>query len=403
MLSGLLADEYRSGDTFVERDETDKRTIQLVNGNVNTAYRAIHRARVAAIIAARELRRFRPTATADIAEMYMIKGYAEVQSGEHFCNGQPFSDASGDDVLYGTPVSTQEAFRLAVASLDSGLAVVGAATDARSTTVRNALRTLKGRAQINLGEFAAAGTSVADVPTTSTYQTTYSQVTGDNRIWELNISAGRYTVADRDGGNGLPFVTAVDPRVPICRAAAPSQCAGLPIRRQGASFDGATPLFQQLIWPTRESPVTVVSGVEARLIEAEAALRANNVPQMLSILNALRANTALYRCPAALLSPPVTTPSCVASPTALAPLTDPGTANGRQDLLFSEKGFWLFSTGRRLGDLRRLVRQYGRTQEQVFPSGTFFKGGTYGGDVNLPVVQAEENNPNFKGCTDRNA
>jgi hypothetical protein len=221
MLSGLLADEYRSGDTFVERDETDKRTIQLVNGNVNTAYRAIHRARVAAIIAARELRRFRPTATADIAEMYMIKGYAEVQSGEHFCNGQPFSDASGDDVLYGTPVSTQEAFRLAVASLDSGLAVVGAATDARSTTVRNALRTLKGRAQINLGEFAAAGATVADVPTTSTYQTTYSQVTGDNRIWELNISAGRYTVADRDGGNGLPFVTAVDPRVPICRAAAP--------------------------------------------------------------------------------------------------------------------------------------------------------------------------------------
>jgi hypothetical protein len=149
--------------------------------------------------------------------------------------------------------------------------------------------------------------------------------------------------------------------------------------------------------------VTVVSGVEARLIEAEAALRANNVPQMLSILNALRANTALYRCAAALLSPPVTTPSCVASPTALAPLTDPGTANGRQDLLFSEKGFWLFSTGRRLGDLRRLIRQYGRTQEQVFPSGTFFKGGTYGGDVNLPVVQAEENNPNFKGCTDRNA
>jgi hypothetical protein len=72
-------------------------------------------------------------------------------------------------------------------------------------------------------------------------------------------------------------------------------------------------------------------------------------------------------------------------------------------LLFREKAFWTFSRGQRLGDLRRLVRQYGRASTDVFPEGVHFKAGNYGGDVNLPVVTDEENNPNFTGCLDRNA
>ena len=55
------------------------------------------------------------------------------------------------------------------------------------------------------------------------------------------------------------------------------------------------------------------------------------------------------------------------------------------------------------GDLRRLIRQYGRTQDNVFPVGTFFKGGNYGTDVNFPVHVDEQNNPEFTGCADRNA
>ena len=73
------------------------------------------------------------------------------------------------------------------------------------------------------------------------------------------------------------------------------------------------------------------------------------------------------------------------------------------DLLFREKAFWTFTRGQRLGDLRRLVRQYGRAPENVFPEGEHYRGGPYGDDVNLPVPQQEENNPNFSGCTDRNA
>ncbi len=86
----------------------------------------------------------------------------------------------------------------------------------------------------------------------------------------------------------------------------------------------------------------------------------------------------------------------------MGPLADPGTDASRVDLQFREKAFWTFSRGQRLGDMRRLITQYGRTEPNVFPQGVHYKGGTYGTDMNLPIVTDERNNPNFKGCTDRN-
>jgi hypothetical protein len=65
------------------------------------------------------------------------------------------------------------------------------------------------------------------------------------------------------------------------------------------------------------------------------------------------------------------------------------------DLLFQERGFWLYNTAHRLGDLRRLVRQYNRQQQNVFPSGPYFKGGVYGNDVAFPVPFDEANNSLF--------
>ncbi|HEU4787519.1 MAG TPA: hypothetical protein VFS57_08930, partial [Gemmatimonadaceae bacterium] len=83
----------------------------------------------------------------------------------------------------------------------------------------------------------------------------------------------------------------------------------------------------------------------------------------------------------------------------------PATKDAAIDLYFREKAFWVFSRGQRLGDLRRLIRQYGRTQDNVFPTGTFHKNGNppYGTDVNFPVTTNENPNPNFHGCIDRNA
>ena len=95
---------------------------------------------------------------------------------------------------------------------------------------------------------------------------------------------------------------------------------------------------------------------------------------------------------------------------ALAPLTDPGDQASRVDLMFCERAFWLYLSGHRLGDLRRLVRQYSRSADAVFPGGGGAqyvidgnpKGGIFGNDVNLSIPLDETNNPKFSACIDRN-
>jgi hypothetical protein len=88
---------------------------------------------------------------------------------------------------------------------------------------------------------------------------------------------------------------------------------------------------------------------------------------------------------------------------ALAPLPVPADQTSAVSLFFREKAFWTFGRGQRLQDLRRLVRQYKRTDDQVFPTGPYFKGGSFGHDENFPVPNSEQVNPNFHGCLDRNA
>jgi hypothetical protein len=136
--------------------------------------------------------------------------------------------------------------------------------------------------------------------------------------------------------------------------------------------------------------VTIVSGVEARLIEAEAQLRAGNAAGALTTLNALRAATGAGSGGVA----------------GLAPLTDAGAADARINQLFRERAFWLFGRGHRVGDLRRLIRQYNRPANTVFPTGAWHKSGNYGSDVTIPVPLAEQNNPNVQSdqlCLSREA
>src|SRR6185503_12817865 len=142
--------------------------------------------------------------------------------------------------------------------------------------------------------------------------------------------------------------------------------------------DGVTPLFIQRIWSARDDPIPMVSGIDARLIEAEARLNTSDIAGMMTILNQLRADRpAIGRF----------------APGAMTALPAPTTQDAAVSLFFREKAFWTFGRGQRLPDLRRLIRQYGRTEDRVFPSGNYFKGGVYGKDVNFPVPDGELVNP----------
>ena len=92
----------------------------------------------------------------------------------------------------------------------------------------------------------------------------------------------------------------------------------------------------------------------------------------------------------------------------MASLTDPVDGGRARQPTFREKAFWEFGRGYRLGDLPRLIRDYGRKADGSdaggYPIGPHFKGGVFGKDLNLPVTTDEQTgNPNFSSCIDRNA
>jgi hypothetical protein len=384
LLGGLLADEYRSGDTFTQRNEIDQRSVQTSNANLNTAYRVLHRARVTALQAANALREFAPDAESwKLAQMLFQAGYAEVLLAESFCSGIPLSIVMEgvEELAPGSP--TTEVFERAVAHFDSALATLGDDTGGEFDLVRYAAQVGKGRALLNLDLAQEAAAAVEGVPVDFELLQEHSATTRSNQIWALNNSAGRWVVNDGEGsvaGVGINFVGAADPRVPTCLGGSAACVAAGATAPQpfDAQIYPTLRRWVQLIWPVRESPVAIVTGIEASLIRAEAELHGSTPSAAIDTLNALRALVA-----------------------GLDPLTDPGTAAGREDLVFRERAFWLFGTGHRLGDMRRLMRQYDRPEASVFPTGPYLKGGVYGPDVNFPVTQAEENNPRFTGCIDR--
>lgn len=400
LLGGLLADEWSTSSTFVQNDETDERSISTSNSSVDGSLRAIYRVPTAANQAITLLNKYRPLPSADVAEMYFARGFAYLQLASDFCNGIPLSDAAGDNVILGAPLPITDVFGAAVASFDSALTLSALplakskADTTSATAINNAARVGKARALLGLGlsNAAAAAALTGPVPTTYSYDVTSSLSGGNNGVWSQGLSQRRYTVGDSLEGNArnilvknaIPFFSLKDPRLPVVYTVS-TNGKDTTKSQDGLTYSRTTSLYGQT------TAMSVVNGIDARLVEAEAALAAGNPAGMITILNGLRATT-------------LTIGTLTYTANTLPPLTDPGTADGRLSLLFREKALWTFSRGQRLGDMRRLIRQYNKTADQVFPVGNHYRGGTYGTDVNLPITTGESNgNPKFSGCTDRKA
>jgi hypothetical protein len=293
------------------------------------------------------------------ARVLDLAGFDYLFLAENFCGAVPVGstiDENGN-IVGGASRSTTELLNLAVGRFDS------AALVAQDSLMAYAAHVGKGRALLDLGQYAQAAAAVASVPTDFRFTTEHGTTNARTKsgIYELLWVNTRMTTADAEGGNGVPFVSSGDPR-------SATEDLGISI------FDGATELFAPEKYNSYTAPEVIADGIEARLIEAEAALNAGNYAGTngtLDILNSLRATIGL------------------------APLAAAATTTAQQDQLFTERAYWLFGTAHRLGDLRRLVRQYSRDPETVFPTGDYFKGDKYGTEVNLPVPQEEQANSNF--------
>jgi hypothetical protein len=326
------------------------------------------------------------------AEALNLSGFAYIIFGENYCSGVPFSTLKDDQTIaYGDPQTTQQIFTIAIAKFDTAITVATGVGGAKATSLINAAKVGRGRALLDLARYADAAAAVAGVAADFKFELQHSDNSAreNNGVWSLSINGGRWGVADKEGKNGLPFRSASDVRV----SSRPRSI------NNGNGFDGG-PMFEALKYPARTTPVVLADGVEAELIRAEAQLQAKDAAGFLTTLNNLRGNAAVLAARGYAGS--------------LAPLTDPGTDGARQDLLFKERAYWLFLTAHRVGDLRRLIRQYGRGAETVFPTGPYSSNGRstiYGTDTSFPIPVEELNNPNvpsdappnLKGCIDRNA
>jgi hypothetical protein len=363
--TGLLADELFD-DRYMPG--LDQRDTSATRGTVS--YTRWKEARRAASIAIPELQGHGSQATkrAYVGEMFAVRGYATIGLAEGFCPGFPLHEIVDFKPVYGTPLSTDQVFARALADFDSALTFA-----ADSSRVLNFARVGRARVLLGLGRFSEAANAVAGIPSAYKWSaeyslTLYDQINPLGLAWQYNQGV---SVANRDGGNGIDFVAANDPRLTL----------QLIDSLYGALYYAANKYADQ------SRPIDIASGTEARLIEAEAALKTGD-PNWLSILNQLRATQ---------ISP------------AMSALGDPGTDSKRLDLIFRERAFWLFGTGHRLGDLRRLVKYYSRPVESVFPTGTYYPGGytqfppqgVYGAatSIRFPSELEAPYNPAVKGCT----
>jgi hypothetical protein len=361
VMSGLMSDEYDYSGTFPTRREADTRILQNTNSSMDRIYGNLHKARAGA------------EATIDLAvafggglpevesEMQSVVGYSYVMFAETFCGGVPFSKvpSDGGEIQYGEPLSTEQMFSAAITWFDQAIA-----NGSGNSNLANLARVGKARALLGLGQIGAAANEVASVPTDFAYNIEQSDNSPrqENGIYIMSTVRRQYSIADGKGGNGIMYRSANDPRTPW---------------DGGTDFgqDDITLYYNQLKYTSKNDPVVLASGIEARLIEAEAAANSDNASEVESIHNTLRATLSL---PALNLTGM--------------------TGEALRTEHFDERAFWLYSTGHRQGDFRRLVDVYNMAPSDVFPWGTYFKGGDYSSILSFPVPESESNNPNYVEC-----
>ena len=395
VIGGLLGDELQVGGFELGSSSAPVDARAMLEGVEDAtalgAYSRLQRVRGQASQAIGLLTRYAPEQRALRGHAYVLQAYAEIFLAELFCSGVPLStlDFDGDYTLL-PGSTTDEVYAHALALLDTALTLVG-----DSVRFADLARLGQARAHMGLGQLAEAAAAVASVPDDYEYAVSFlagSDSGSTNFAYPQSSPLWELSVADREGVNGLDYRTSGDPRVATTLLATNPVGWGI-YHPDKYATDGS-------------SPIVLASGVEARLIGAEAALAADDASWLVT-LNALRTDGTFSTQPNA--ADPAQTDTLWNAGTGgvarLAPLEDPGTPETRLDLLFRERAFWLFLTGHRQADLRRLVHHYKRAESHVFPSGAYpAPGASYGSDVTIPIpVEESVSNPHFSGCISREA
>ena len=193
LYGGLLTDEWKSSDTFSQRNETDQRTIQTNNANMRRVHRRCSR-RAATFATAIDLldevhARLRQR---NIGEMYMALGFLEMHDRPRiFCNGIPLGRTRQrrDLRCHGPAADSTESTRTSVGASHSTARSLGQQRRGRWPYAEAGALDRKARMLVDQGQFAQAAAPYrvrrADE---LQYLLTFDSDAGDNELWSLNTS-----------------------------------------------------------------------------------------------------------------------------------------------------------------------------------------------------------------------
>jgi starch-binding outer membrane protein, SusD/RagB family len=406
--SGLLTDEFYWGDFtysggYAGVDARQSEGIRGFQEPADYSIQALMAARLTILTAIPLLEKYEPAGgRSKIGLAFAVLGYTELLAAEDFCAGLPLASPTPSGVAYGTPLTTDSLLGVAEADFDSA-----AAYAAGDPTVVPLAAVGLARTRLNRANYAGAASAVASVSTSFVYGL-YLEAGGYNsgglttsNLFDYDVQygdCGETNVANRKGENGLNYVTANDPRL-VFNTTLIETCDGA-----YAGFADSV-YYYPVKFGNPSSSIPLATGVEARLIEAEAALSAGQIGAWAADLNALRANAPTTYLALTSAMPPLPADSTTSATTAL-----------QVDVMFRERAFWTFGMDMRLGDMRRLIRQYGRNSETVFPTGPYPFGSistlpaplpNYGTDVSLTLptnaTTLTDPNHNYKGCISKAA
>lgn len=375
--TALFTDEMILAGTFPTRIDVDERMVQRDPDNTTLTtdlYEPLHVARASAdrgaaefeeALADPEFADFEDALAEGIALSHLYGGYARLFFAELYCGAVLEEN--------GPVVSSDQAAEAAVERFQAARA---AAQNAGLGDVETAALIGEARALAWLAQLDQAAMTVASVATDFVFYGEYSANVNDqwNEMfafaWGRSPFTLRWTVGDGTAGNRH------NERWPYFEEWLDQ---GLLVDDPDGfeAVEIGIPIALQLVYDVSSRPVVLASGWEARMIQAEAMLRAGDAEGAQDLVNGL-------------LSDPSANPMTQVNPDlelgAFEPVSFTGDPANDLAQLAGARAAGLWLTGERQATLRRFAERDGI---DLYPAGT------QGNDTSFPIVQQEiDNNPN---------
>lgn len=357
--SAWFTGEAYVGDTFPTRNDIGRRVVEYTNGTLNGD---VYEPLALAISTNENVLRLLTESGVDNDEVRTManlgSGWSIVLEAENFCQ---VVISSGPDEFLGSPITPDAAMQEAIARFD---AAIQAGTAAGEEDMVNAARVGKARAQLYIDDFAGAIATAAAVP--ADFEYVVPKVDDPSNRGRLGNTVWSFTLARSSLVVPPVYRDLNDPRIEYELWLDDS---GNPVKSQGNDFD----FYAQDEYPNWDAPLILASGLEARYLAAEAALKAGD-PSLATALIAERE-----------------VPGSNSGDD-----TDFVADTGTLVQLLDQKARDMFLTAQHMGDWQRNLN----STPYVPPAGSPYYavqfGEAYGDLTCMPIPRQEvDNNPNF--------